>query len=57
MDIIEKDKISVIPQSTEKFMSFSIGNLKFLVTAQLMPSSLETLVKLEIKIKLNSSRT
>ena len=45
VDIVGKEKIHVIPQSTEKFMTFSIGDLKFLDTAQFMPSSLETLAK------------
>ena len=39
IDIVDKDKINAIPQSTEKFMTFSIGNLKFLGTAQFMPDS------------------
>jgi hypothetical protein len=42
-DIVEKKEISAIPQSTEKFMTFSIGNIKFVDTAQFMPDSLETL--------------
>ena len=45
VDIVDKDTIHVIPQSTEKFMTFSIGDIKFLDTAQFMPSSLDTLVK------------
>ena len=44
VDIVEKDKITVIPQSTEKYITFSISHIKFLDTAQLMPSSLDTLV-------------
>jgi hypothetical protein len=28
VDIVDKDTIHVIPQSTEKFMTFSIGDLK-----------------------------
>jgi hypothetical protein len=44
VDLVGNDKISVIPQSTEKFMSFSVGNLNFLDTAQFMPDSLDTLV-------------
>ena len=51
IDIVDKDKINVIPQSTEKFMTFSIGNLKFLDTAQFMPESLE---KLAENLKTNS---
>ena len=50
-DIVDKDKINAIPQSTEKFMTFSIGNLKFLDTAQFMPDSLETLAE---NLKTNS---
>jgi hypothetical protein len=42
---VGKESISVIPQSTEKFISVSISNLKFLDTAQLMASSLDTLLK------------
>ena len=45
IDIVDKEKIHVIPQSTEKFMTFSIGDLKFLDTAQFMPSSLDKLAK------------
>ena len=45
VDIVGKEKIHVIPQSTEKFMTFSIGDLKFLDTAQFMPSSLDTLTE------------
>jgi hypothetical protein len=41
-DIGQKD-INVIPNSFEKFMSFSIGNLKFIDSFQFMSSSLEKL--------------
>ena len=50
-DIIEmklfehNPKIAVIPNSTEKFMSFDIGSLKFIDGSQFMASSLETLVE------------
>ena len=37
-------KINGIPNSNEKFMSFSIGNLKFIESMQIMLSSLESLV-------------
>jgi hypothetical protein len=50
VDIVDKEKIHVIPQSTEKFMSFSIADLIFLDTAQFMPSSLDTLVN-DLKTK------
>jgi hypothetical protein len=49
VDIVDKKKISAIPQSTQKFMTFSIGNLKFLDTAQFMPDRLETLEKENLK--------
>jgi hypothetical protein len=39
------EKIGVIPNSTEKFMCFTIGSLKFLDTMQFMLSSLDKLVK------------
>ena len=44
-DIIgnKKDQISAIPQSGEKFMSFKIGNLKFIDSFQFLTSSLEKL--------------
>jgi hypothetical protein len=45
VDIVEQHKIHVIPQSTEKFMTFSIGDIIVLDTAQFMPSSLNTLVE------------
>jgi hypothetical protein len=38
-------KIDVIPNSYEKFMSFSIGDLKFIDSLQFMASSLEKLVE------------
>jgi hypothetical protein len=34
VDIVDKDKIHVIPQSTEKFISFSIGDLICLDTSR-----------------------
>ena len=37
-------KIDGIPNSNEKLMSFSIGNLKFIDSMQLMQSSLKSLV-------------
>jgi hypothetical protein len=37
--------IDVIPNSTEKFMSFKIGHLRFIDSFQFMGSSLETLVE------------
>jgi hypothetical protein len=43
-DIGQKD-INVIPNSFEKFMSFSIGNLKFIDSFQFMSSSLEKLTE------------
>ena len=42
---MDNKKFSAIPQPTEKLMTFSIGNLKFLDTAQFMPDSLDTLVE------------
>jgi hypothetical protein len=45
IDIVDKDTITAIPQSTEKFMTFKIGDLKFCDTAQFMPDSLETLAE------------
>jgi hypothetical protein len=42
-DLVDQKKISVIPQSTEKLMTFTIGDLKFLDTMQFMPASLEEL--------------
>ena len=39
-----KDQISAIPQSGEKFMSFKIGNLKFIDSFQFLTDSLEKLV-------------
>lgn len=41
----KKVNISIIPNSYEKFMSFSIGNLKFIDSLQFLPSSLEKLVE------------
>ena len=43
---MDKDpNICVIPNSYEKYMSFSIGNLKFIDSIQFMASSLEQLVE------------
>ena len=42
---MEEEQIGVIPNSTEKFMCFTIGSLKFLDTFQFMSSSLDKLVK------------
>jgi hypothetical protein len=45
-DVVDKkERISVIPQSTEKFMTFSIGDLKFKDSFQFMAEGLETLAK------------
>ena len=43
--IKEGENINAIPNSGEKFMTFSIGNLKFIDSFQFMTFSLETLVK------------
>ena len=43
-DQIGNRKIDGIPSSNEKFMSFSIGNLKFIDSMQFMASSLKSLV-------------
>ena len=40
-----KPQFKVIPNSTEKFMSFDIGSLKFIDSFQFMASSLESLVE------------
>ena len=42
---LDNPKIDVIPNSYEKFMSFNIGNLKFIDSLQFMASSLEKLVE------------
>ena len=42
---LDNPKIDVIPNSYEKFMSFNIGNLKFIDSLQFMASSLGTLVE------------
>ena len=39
------DEINAIANSTEKFMTFSIGDIKFIDSLQFMPSSLEQLAK------------
>ena len=41
-----KGDISFIPNSNEKFMSFRIGELKFIDSVQFMASSLEDLLKI-----------
>jgi hypothetical protein len=38
-------EVSIIPQSTEKFISFSIGNFRFIDSYSFMASSLDKLVK------------
>jgi hypothetical protein len=43
--LANKDKIDVIPNSTEKFMSFSFGKLKFIDSYQFLGCSLEKLVE------------
>ena len=40
---MQKDEISVIPNSTEKFMSFKVGKLRFIDSFQFMGTSLENL--------------
>ncbi len=40
-----KDSIDVIPQSTENFMTFTIGDLRFKDSMQFMPGSLQTLAE------------
>jgi hypothetical protein len=45
MSLIGDKKINVIPNSCEKFMSFSIGELKFIDSFQFMGESLEQLAK------------
>ena len=42
---LNTNKFDVIPNSYEKFMSFGIGNLKFIDSLQFMASSLEKLVE------------
>lgn len=44
-DLFNDEKISVIPNTYEKYMSFKIGNLKFIDSFQFMSSSLEKLVE------------
>ena len=41
----QEPNIHVIPNSYEKFMSFDIGNLKFIDSVQFMASSLEKLIE------------
>ena len=40
-----KPEISCIPHSSEKFMSFSIGDIRFIDSFKFMASSLEKLAK------------
>jgi hypothetical protein len=42
---MQKDEISVIPNSTEKFMSFKVGKLRFIDSFQFMGTSLEKLAE------------
>jgi hypothetical protein len=44
MDEMGIERISAIPNSSEKYMSFSIGNLRFIDSFQFMGSSLDKLV-------------
>ncbi len=45
-DVVEKkERIHAIPNSTEKFMTFSIGDLKFKDSMQFMAESLDNLAK------------
>ena len=41
----KKERISAIPQSSEKMMTFSIGDLKFKDSNQFMPASLDNLAQ------------
>ena len=43
------EDIVVIPTTCEKFISFQIGNLRFLDSLQLLSASLDTLVQTLIK--------
>jgi hypothetical protein len=45
MDALGIEKISAIPNSSEKFMSFTIGDLRFLDSFQFMSTSLSKLVE------------
>ena len=47
--------IDVIPTSSEKFLSFKIGNLRFLDSSQFLTSSLDTLVQ-SLKVWLQMER-
>ena len=44
-DVVGADKINAIPNSGEKFMTFSIGDLKFIDSLQFMASSLDKLAE------------
>jgi hypothetical protein len=41
---LSSEKISCIPNNTEKYISFSVGNLVFIDSLQFLSSSLERLV-------------
>ena len=47
--IVDKDEIRVIANSTEKFISFQIGGLRFLDTLQFLNASLDSSVKVLTK--------
>ena len=40
----KEKRISIIPTNTEKYISFSLGNLRFIDSLQFLNSSLEKLV-------------
>lgn len=42
--LIKDEDIKCIPTSEERYISFSLGHLRFLDTVRFMPASLETLV-------------
>jgi len=44
-DVVGADKINAIPNSGEKFMTFTIGELKFIDSCQFMASSLDKLTE------------
>ena len=43
------EDIAVIPTTSEKFISFQIGNLRFLDSLQFLSASLDTLVQTLVK--------
>ena len=45
MTYLWKPKLGCIPNSYEKFMSFSIGDIKFIDSCQFLAESLDSLVK------------